>query len=113
MSKGMEKLLKRMIVPKVDLRCDATDALTDAYWGGDIEVISHSTFLPLLNLRYVPASKRFHFVLSITRTLLQRPVYFVPVCHIRQGDKIGGRELALVAAICIKELGQREFHPNT
>ena len=44
MSKGIEKLLKRMVVPKVDLRCDATDALTDAYWGGDIEVISHSTF---------------------------------------------------------------------
>jgi len=61
MSKGIEKLLKRMIVPKVDLRCDATDALTDAYWGGDIEAISHSTFLPLLNLRYVPVSKRFHF----------------------------------------------------
>jgi hypothetical protein len=54
MSKGIEKLLKRMIVPKVDLRCDATDAMTDVYWDGDIEVISHSTFSPLLNFMIYP-----------------------------------------------------------
>jgi hypothetical protein len=44
MSKGIEKLLKRMITPKADLRCDATDAMADAYWDGSIESVSHSTF---------------------------------------------------------------------
>jgi len=104
MSKNIEKLLKRMIVPKVDLRCDATDAMTDAYWDGDIEVVSHSTFLPLLILdmsRPLNGSILFY---HITRTFLQRPIYIIPVCHLRQeGDKTRGRECALVAENCIKE----------
>ncbi|KAJ7643947.1 kinase-like domain-containing protein [Roridomyces roridus] len=32
MSKAMEKLLRRMISPNADLRCNATDAMNDSYW---------------------------------------------------------------------------------
>ncbi|KAF7298854.1 Protein kinase domain-containing protein [Mycena indigotica] len=32
MSKGMERLLRRMISPNADLRCNATDAMNDSYW---------------------------------------------------------------------------------
>ncbi|CAL1712476.1 unnamed protein product [Somion occarium] len=32
MSKHIEKLLKRMILPNADLRCTATQAIEDAYW---------------------------------------------------------------------------------
>jgi len=31
-SKPVEKLLKRMIVPNADLRCTAKDAMGDSYW---------------------------------------------------------------------------------
>ncbi|TFK40865.1 hypothetical protein BDQ12DRAFT_648195 [Crucibulum laeve] len=33
MSSGMERLLHRMIAPNADLRCTATQAMADAYWG--------------------------------------------------------------------------------
>ncbi|TFK91868.1 hypothetical protein K466DRAFT_481834 [Polyporus arcularius HHB13444] len=32
MSKGVEKLLRRMILPNADLRCTACDAMADPYW---------------------------------------------------------------------------------
>ncbi|KAF7299648.1 Protein kinase domain-containing protein [Mycena chlorophos] len=32
MSKGMERLLRKMISPNADLRCNATDAMSDSYW---------------------------------------------------------------------------------
>ncbi|KAI0699944.1 hypothetical protein C8T65DRAFT_742293 [Cerioporus squamosus] len=32
MSKGVEKLLRRMILPNADLRCTASDAMADPYW---------------------------------------------------------------------------------
>ncbi|TRM63866.1 kinase-like domain-containing protein [Schizophyllum amplum] len=32
MSRGMEKLLRRMMSPNADLRCTASDALEDPYW---------------------------------------------------------------------------------
>ncbi|KZT67233.1 hypothetical protein DAEQUDRAFT_729268 [Daedalea quercina L-15889] len=32
MSKGLEKLLRRMILPNADLRCTATQAMEDEYW---------------------------------------------------------------------------------
>ncbi|KAJ7069621.1 CAMK/CAMKL/MARK protein kinase [Mycena amicta] len=32
MSKGMERLLRKMISPNADLRCNATDAMNDSYW---------------------------------------------------------------------------------
>jgi hypothetical protein len=33
MSREVEKLLKRMILPNADLRCLASAALLDPYWG--------------------------------------------------------------------------------
>jgi serine/threonine-protein kinase GIN4 len=44
MSKGMEKLLRRMITPNADLRCNAADAMADPYWSGRVEPASHSMF---------------------------------------------------------------------
>ena len=32
MSKGVEKLLRRMILPNADLRCTASEAMADPYW---------------------------------------------------------------------------------
>lgn len=32
MSKGAEKMLRRMIQPNADLRCMAKDAMLDVYW---------------------------------------------------------------------------------
>ena len=32
MSKGMEKLLRRMVLPNADLRCTASQAMADPYW---------------------------------------------------------------------------------
>ena len=31
---GMEKLLRRMMAPTADLRCNAADAMADSYWSG-------------------------------------------------------------------------------
>ena len=35
MSRGMEKLLRRMMSPNADLRCTASAALEDPYWAAD------------------------------------------------------------------------------
>ena len=32
MSRGIEKLIRRMVVPDVDVRCFASEALDDSYW---------------------------------------------------------------------------------
>lgn len=50
MSKGMEKLLRRMLEPSADIRCDAIDAMADTYWVGRIETaaVEHSMFLFIL-----------------------------------------------------------------
>jgi len=32
MSRGIEKLIRRMVSPNVDVRCLATEALDDPYW---------------------------------------------------------------------------------
>ena len=47
MSKGVEKLLRRMILPNADLRCNASQAMEDSYWTTEIEVPTkhaHSTY---------------------------------------------------------------------
>jgi hypothetical protein len=44
MSKGIEKLLKRMVAPDAVLRCSAADAMVDAYWGGRMEPVGHSMY---------------------------------------------------------------------
>lgn len=50
-SKGMEKLLQRMIAPNADLRCTAMQAIADSYWKDSLATSStHSTFLFLLLL---------------------------------------------------------------
>ncbi|KAL1950380.1 hypothetical protein VTO73DRAFT_5504 [Trametes versicolor] len=42
MSKGVEKLLRRMILPNADLRCNASDAMKDPYWTAAAEpAVSH------------------------------------------------------------------------
>ncbi|PPQ85184.1 hypothetical protein CVT25_004191 [Psilocybe cyanescens] len=48
-SKGMEKLLQRMIAPNADLRCTAMQAMADSYWQPPRRdsVVSHSAFFPL------------------------------------------------------------------
>jgi hypothetical protein len=48
MSKGIEKLLKRMIAPNADLRCNATEAMADAYWSSRVESAVHSALFFLL-----------------------------------------------------------------
>ncbi|KZP18621.1 hypothetical protein FIBSPDRAFT_933382 [Athelia psychrophila] len=42
MSKGMEKMLRRMIAPNADLRCTAVDGMGDCYWSGRVESITAS-----------------------------------------------------------------------
>ncbi|KAG7088184.1 hypothetical protein E1B28_012202 [Marasmius oreades] len=37
MSKGVEKLLRRMLAPNADLRCTATEAMKDSYWMTDVQ----------------------------------------------------------------------------
>ena len=32
MSRGVEKLIRRMVAPNADVRCFATEALDDSYW---------------------------------------------------------------------------------
>ena len=47
MSKGVEKLLRRMILPNADLRCNASQAMEDPYWTAEVEVPTkhaHSTY---------------------------------------------------------------------
>ncbi|KIM43002.1 hypothetical protein M413DRAFT_69969 [Hebeloma cylindrosporum] len=45
-SKGMEKLLQRMIAPNADLRCTAMQAIADSYWKDSLAKSSlHSAFL--------------------------------------------------------------------
>lgn len=44
MSKGVEKLLRRMILPNADLRCNASDAMKDPYWtAAAAPAVSHRT----------------------------------------------------------------------
>ena len=44
-SKGMEKLLQRMIAPNADLRCTAMQAIADSYWKDSLASSSlHSAF---------------------------------------------------------------------
>ncbi|KDQ62647.1 hypothetical protein JAAARDRAFT_121619 [Jaapia argillacea MUCL 33604] len=46
MSKTIERLLKRMILPNADLRCTSSDAMADVYWTKDEETVSsHSMCL--------------------------------------------------------------------
>jgi len=47
-SKGMEKLLQRMIAPNADLRCTAMQAIADSYWKDSLATnSSHSAFSSL------------------------------------------------------------------
>ena len=47
-SKGMEKLLQRMIAPNADLRCTAMQAIADSYWKDSLATnSSHSAFFSL------------------------------------------------------------------
>ncbi len=48
MSKGMEKLLRRMISPNADLRCTASEAMQDPYWKTREEDPQHRKFQPPL-----------------------------------------------------------------
>jgi serine/threonine-protein kinase GIN4 len=41
MSKGAEKILRRMIQPNADLRCTAPEALQDPYWGPPPSASAH------------------------------------------------------------------------
>jgi serine/threonine-protein kinase GIN4 len=41
MSKGAEKMLRRMIQPNADLRCTAPDVLQDPYWDASLPVPGH------------------------------------------------------------------------
>lgn len=43
MSKTIEKLLRSMILPNADLRCTATEAISDGYWSekDSISTLSH------------------------------------------------------------------------
>lgn len=34
MSKGVEKMLRRMIAPNAELRCTSFEAMDDSYWYG-------------------------------------------------------------------------------
>ena len=38
MSKAVERLLRRMILPNADLRCTASDAMKDQYWTAEVEI---------------------------------------------------------------------------
>ncbi|KAI0330464.1 hypothetical protein GY45DRAFT_1323595 [Cubamyces sp. BRFM 1775] len=38
MSKAVERLLRRMILPNADLRCTASDAMKDPYWTAEVEI---------------------------------------------------------------------------
>src|SRR5882762_7300842 len=78
MSKGAEKLLKRMIAPNADLRCNATAAIADTYWTGPARTASHSAFL-ICRSEYVLHCN--FFVLFTIRTLNQRLTYPIPICH--------------------------------
>jgi serine/threonine-protein kinase GIN4 len=50
MTKGVEKMLRRMIAPNADLRCTATEAMADGYWHSRKEADTlHS--LPTLSTR--------------------------------------------------------------
>ncbi|CCM06214.1 uncharacterized protein FIBRA_08459 [Fibroporia radiculosa] len=56
MSKGLEKLLRRMVLPNADLRCTASEAMLDAYWSQDAALKSHRksssiSHAPTLSLR--------------------------------------------------------------
>ena len=41
MSKGVEKMLRRMIQPNADLRCTAPEVLQDPYWDGSLPALGH------------------------------------------------------------------------
>ena len=41
MSKGAEKMLRRMIQPNADLRCTAPEVLQDPYWDASLPVSGH------------------------------------------------------------------------
>ncbi|KAG5653104.1 hypothetical protein H0H81_002251 [Sphagnurus paluster] len=41
MSKGMERMLRRMVAPNADLRCTASQAMNDPYWAYRKESMSH------------------------------------------------------------------------
>lgn len=53
MSKGMEKMLQRMIAPNADLRCNAVDVLGDSYWNEHVKsiAVSHRPSFPTLLFR--------------------------------------------------------------
>lgn len=51
-SKGIEKLLQRMLSPNADLRCTASQAIADDYWHPRKESLaSHSELLRVNHLR--------------------------------------------------------------
>ncbi|KAH7873250.1 kinase-like protein [Lentinula edodes] len=57
MSKGMERLLKRMLSPNADLRCNADEAMQDIYWA-QMQQSNHvnehrKTFLNLRGFRQI------------------------------------------------------------
>ena len=48
MSKGVEKLLRRMVLPNADLRCTASEAMADLYWKEtEAQTHAHSKWLLL------------------------------------------------------------------
>lgn len=44
MSKGMERMLRRMLMPNADLRCHAVHAMADMYWHVRPESAIHSKY---------------------------------------------------------------------
>jgi serine/threonine protein kinase len=59
MSKSVEKLLRRMLVPNADLRYTAAEAVEDPYWAQDLSDIKQETGLAshskyLANRRHLP-----------------------------------------------------------
>ena len=42
MSKGVEKMLRRMVSPNADLRWTASEAMEDDYWTCNLPITTHS-----------------------------------------------------------------------
>jgi len=62
MSRGIEKLIRRMVAPNADVRCFATEALDDPYWVPKealkaVQKAAHRTVL------------RFHLITCLANTV--------------------------------------------
>lgn len=56
-SKGVENLIKRMVAPNADLRCNASEAYADAYWNKQREPSTPTNTLHRQSLLIMPESK--------------------------------------------------------